>query len=294
MAPLMKSLPVLAVASSLASSAPVLVSRNNATLLNYDESFVQRELNLCEASYCVNSTGNWDCTTCDSDISMNYVFEDDGARALVGYDSQQNALFVSYRGSSDIQNWLDNAKFLLISPYSDLPDVKVEKGFYKWYTGLKDDVDGALLSLKGTYGTSKVQVTGHSAGGAAATLHAFDIARGESSTPGLTLSAVVTFGSPRVGNLAFSEAHDQYIDQNSIPSWRVTHYDDIVPHVPEEILGYNHVNTEVWYDEASDSYVICDESGEDPNCSNSCSPTHCTSVSDHLDYLNTPLGASGC
>jgi hypothetical protein len=279
---------------ALVGVSRALVPHSNSSLLNYDESFVQHELDLCQASYCINSTSSWDCATCDSDIDLEAVIDNNGARALVGYDSDQDALFVAYRGSSNIQNWIDNAKFILTAPYSDLPSVKVEKGFYAWYTDLKSGVDTALESLKTKYSTSKIQLTGHSAGGAVATLHAFDIARGESSTPGLTLDSVVTFGSPRVGNLAFSEAHDEYIDQDSIPSWRVTHYYDIVPHMPEEILGYNHVNTEVWYNEASTSYSICDQSGEDPTCSNTCSPIHCTSVSDHLDYLNTPLGSSGC
>jgi predicted lipase len=265
------------------------------SLLNYDESFVQRELDLSQASYCISSASDsWSCSTCDSGISLEAVVENNGARALVGYDSKQDVLFVAYRGSSDIQNWIDNIQFAHTSPYSDLPDVSVEKGFYKWYTSLKDDVDSALLYSQSKFGTSKVKVTGHSAGGAAATLHAFDIARGESSTSGLTLTSAVTFGSPRVGNSAFMTAHDEYIDQSVIPSWRVTHYYDMVPHLPEEMFGYNHVNTEVWYNEASTSYSICDESGEDPTCSNSCSPIHCDSISDHLDYLNTPLGSTAC
>jgi hypothetical protein len=293
MAPLRKCLMSLA----LVGAASALVPHSNASLMNYDEPFVQRQLDLCQASYCIDSIdAAWDCSACDSGIELEAVVYNkwSGGRALVGYDSKQDALFVAYRGSSDIQNWIDNAEFKLISPYTDLSGVKVEKGWYSWYTGMKDEIDSTLLALFSKHGTSRVQITGHSAGGSVATLHAFDIARGESSTPGLSLDSVVTFGSPRVGNSAFSEAHDEYIDQDSIPSWRVTHYYDIVPHIPEEILGYHHVNTEVWYNEPSTSYSICDQSGEDPTCSNTCGPTHCTSVDDHLDYLNTPLGADSC
>ena len=53
------------------------------------------------------------------------MIDNNGARALVGYDSDQDALFVAYRGSSNIQNWIDNVKFILTAPYSDLPSVKV-------------------------------------------------------------------------------------------------------------------------------------------------------------------------
>jgi hypothetical protein len=36
----------------------------------------------------------------------------------------------------------------------------------------------------------------------------------------------------------------------------VVHYYDIVPHMPQELLGYHHVTTEVWYNEASSSYKV--------------------------------------
>ena len=39
--------------------------------------------------------------------------------------------------------------------------------------------------------------------------------------------------------------------------------------------------------------TIDDEDGEDPSCSDSCGPLHCTSVDDHLNYLNISLGTDG-
>jgi len=86
----------------------------------------------------------------------------------------------------------------------------------------------------------------------------------------------------------------RYINSANTAQWRVTHYHDMVPHVPEELLGYHHVSTEVWYNEPSTTYKVCDGSGEDDSCSNSCAPVSCTSIDDHLDYLNTPLGGSAC
>ena len=179
-------------------------------LLSYDVSMVQKQLNLCQASYCLD-TVSWNCKTCDPGITLEAVIEDKGTggRALVGYNGNTKRLFVAYRGSSNIPNWIENVKFVLTTPYLDMPSVKVEKGFYQWYTSLKSGVDSALLASKSKHGVSAVEVTGHSAGGACATLHAFDIARGESATKGLTLAQVVTFGSPRVGNTDFYSAHKQ-------------------------------------------------------------------------------------
>ena len=58
--------------------------------------------------------------------------------------------------------------------------------------------------------------------------------------------------------------------------------------VPMEVLGYHHVVSEVWYNSANTAYTLCNDSssGEDDSCSNSCSPFSCTSVDDHLDYMD--------
>ena len=111
-------------------------------------------------------------------------------------------------------------------------------GFYKWHTTLNDaGLLSALESAASKFGTTKLSITGHSSGGAVATLLAFDIARGAVS--GFTadsIQSVITFGSPRVGNEEFVAAHSSF----GLPSWRVTHYRDMVPHVPEEMMGYKH------------------------------------------------------
>ncbi len=79
-----------------------------------------------------------------------------------------------------------------------------------------------------------------------------------------------------------------------ITSYRITHYYDIVPHVPEEFFNYKHISEEIWYSENNMDYLICqDENKEDSNCSNSCSPLKCTSFDDHLNYMNISMGNDG-
>ena len=54
-----------------------------------------------------------------------------------------------------------------------------------------------------------------------------------------------------------------------IPSIRrVIHYRDIVPHLPMPYQNYQHPPYEIWFDENMQNYKICNDSGEDPNCSN--------------------------
>ena len=252
------------------------------------------QLNQAQASYCIGSLDDgWACPTCDSGVQLEAVVEAKGGRALVGFDGTTNNLFVAYRGSEDIQNWIQNIKFFKVSPYPDTPSVEVEKGFWEWYQYLKPGVDAALMASASAHNVHTVSVTGHSAGAACASLHAYDLARGENSTSGLSLKQVVTFGSPRVGNEDFDSVFDGAIPDSMI-KWRVTHYHDMVPHVPQESLGFHHVPWEVYYDRPSTTWTVCDGSGEDPKCSNSCAPLSCTSIDDHLDYLNTPLGSTAC
>lgn len=179
-------------------------------------------------------------------------------------------------------------------PYEDWPNVSVGAGFWSWYTSLRDSgVNAALASLAASRGVTRVSITGHSSGAACATLLAVDIARG--AVAGVdTVQGVVTFGSPRVGNAAFVAAHGDLRDAGKLPDApRVTHWKDIIPHMPPESLGYLHLSTEVFYDEPSASYTVCDGTGEDESCSNRCFP-FCTSKADHLAYLNVTMGIGGC
>ena len=245
-------------------------------------------LNISQATYCLSDTSMesdaWDCATCSSDVTFETTHAAHGELVLFGYIAERGSLFVAYRGSSNIQNWIDNVQIRQESPYSDV-SVGVEHGMYSLYASLRNDVLSTLDILSSKYGTKHLLVTGHSLGGALATLTVFDIMY--ASAP-FIIDDLVTFGSPRVGNDRFS----QYFDKFDVRIARVTHYYDMVPHVPETFLGYQHIRGEVWFNEPSTSYVEC-HGTEDPTCSDSCSPLHCTSTSDHVMYMGLPMGSGG-
>ncbi|GLC58164.1 hypothetical protein PLESTB_001325800 [Pleodorina starrii] len=99
-------------------------------------------------------------------------------------------------------------------------------------SGVKGGVDGPPSTTTTPTPTAstptRVIFTGHSLGGAMATLAAYDLAARK--TDGFFSGDVqlYTFGSPRVGNQAFMEAFN-----NMVPNaWRFTNTDDIVPRVP--------------------------------------------------------------
>lgn len=105
------------------------------------------------------------------------------------------------------------------------------------------------------------------------------------SSDGATLGRVPvkahTYGAPRVGNFYFAQQYSSVANT----TWRIVHGADVVPHLPLLSSAYYHVATEVWErDDAKD--VVCDSTGEDPNCSNS---NAAYNTDDHLVYLGVRL-----
>ena len=254
--------------------------------MSYQENISKIAINLSQASYCVNDYV-WNCKTCDNDNKLEYIIENNGAKALVGYNNELSNIFVAFRGSENILNWIDNIQVRKINPY-DNNKVKVEKGFYKAYQYLKPQLLSKIKILKYKYKTNMVFLTGHSLGAAIATLFSYDIL---TNNLDYYLNYLITFGSPRVGNKFFVESFKNY----KFNSYRITHNDDIVPHLPEEFLNYLHIPSEIWYNETNSNYNLCNDTYyyEDNFCSNSCSPFNCISVNDHLYYMNISLGENG-
>jgi hypothetical protein len=69
-----------------------------------------------------------------------------------------------------------------------------------------------------------------------------------------------TYGSPRVGNLAFVT----FVTNQAGAEYRVTHADDPVPRVPPIVFSYRHTSPEYWIDPedtertvTASSVVVC-------------------------------------
>ena len=222
---------------------------------------------------------DWSCEACQrlSGVRpVKYAYDEKhNVAAYVASLSSESAL-VSFRGTepSSLKDWIDDLDYAKMAPYPGCDGCEVHSGFYESYQALRSQILDGLNSLSGL---STVAITGHSLGAAMAALCAKDLAEA-----GFDIAVVYTFGQPRVGNPAYGEAY-----AGAVSEYRVVHYKDIVPHLPLEAMGFHHVPTEVWYNEASSSYQVCNGSGEDPSCSDSL--TIAASIEDHLHYLNVPI-----
>lgn len=150
-------------------------------------------------------------------------------------------IIVAWRGSSSTNNWLSNMnaaqkKFKYIKE-----DALTHRGFTDIYSSARDEIFAVL----GTLSPDKTMyVTGHSLGGALATLNAIDIAANSvHKTPRL-----YTYGSPRVGDPAFAKAFSNYVRR----SFRYANLFDAATYVPPTIYKlpkqekkyyYTHVQT---------------------------------------------------
>jgi predicted lipase len=186
----------------------------------------------------------------------------------------QSAIYVIYRGSTSIQDWVNNLDAVLTS-YPRCSNCQIHKGFYTAEQGVISLVTSYVQALKSKYPSYTVIVTGHSLGAAMATLTAVDL-----KESGLTPLRMFNFGSPRVGNDEFAAWASTYLTDRN----RVTHYKDMVPHVPMH-ERFTHISGE-WYED--ENHVIHTCTGyEDPNCSYQ---WNLTNIDDHMHYLTLYMG----
>ena len=114
----------------------------------------------------------------------------------------------------------------LDAAYADAFGAKVHHGFLTGLLGLWPEVLAAL-------GNEPLWITGHSLGGALATLGAL-----QAVGTGLPVQGVATFGSPAVGDRTFVGAFTAALGDRSD---RVVHGNDPVPRVLNAYWGYVHV-----------------------------------------------------
>jgi len=236
-------------------------------------------LMLSYSAYC-NGSGlmNWNCYWCNTtNVKVQFLFFNYTSNIFGFAGFTDSEIVFSFRGTElrSIRNWIEDFDAMHIIPYPQLPDAEVHSGFYYSYESIVSQVHLAVKALTQSNPSLPISVVGHSLGGALSVLAAVDFGMLKVTTQPIR---VWNFGSPRVGNQAFEEYYSSLVNL----SWRTVNQEDIVPHVPLQIMNYHHVPTEVWFSSNTVNFTVCDGSGEDPNCSDS---DIGDSIYDHLTYL---------
>ena len=264
----------------------------------YDPKLSLRAVNYAGAAYCAyEDLDTWTCGDhCSANSKMTEVkrvlCDSLNSFAYTAYDKGNDVIVVAFRGTNgkDLANWVTNldARY---EHYERISGTNVHKGFHRAYVALAEQVRANVKELISKHPLSKVVITGHSLGGALATLAAEDLK--ETLNLDRSKTFIITFGQPRTGDNGWA---DHLLEAFPDTYFRIVHADDVVAQVPTNTQGFKHAGQEIWYpsQEPENIYKICiNKPGQPENMRCSRSQFVTVSVDSHKVYLGVPV-AKGC
>lgn len=260
-----------------------------------EESKLKEYARFSSIASCVPSgISRWNCgSLCDQLPGVSVLsYFDSVSTDGVGYVAQRgNELLIVFRCSTTSLNWIYNLQVfqeqvpwnLDIDPY-----IRVHRGFFETYSSIQADVRKAV---KANYKEGLwVTFTGHSLGGALATLALCDLV--ENGLVPVQNSRLITFGSPRIGNATWASYFQKRF---ASVSTRVVHQRDVVPHLPpmNPVIPYFQVAREWWFTysktRAMRGWKCSVNNSEDPLCSDQ---FDYYTVDDHFSFLGIVFGCA--
>lgn len=159
-------------------------------------------------------------------------------------------IVIAFRGTRESQDWrISNLKMFPVSLKNcfNTSKVKVHRGFQKtlYYTDKTtklSSIDALLKHINDLdlIKNRKIVITGHSLGGALATLFSVKIRAIMPNVIENQLEEIVLFGSPSVGLKKFKLFYNEF-NKKTI---RIINGSDVVPFTPP--IFYHHIGQEVW------------------------------------------------
>ncbi|KAJ3327128.1 hypothetical protein HDU76_012343 [Blyttiomyces sp. JEL0837] len=236
---------------------------------------------------------SWSCALCnDPDINQTHsvvpIFSNELA-AMQGFaavNENLQTIVVSYRGSTDIQNWIADIIFAKTDAKFGPYDHPVHSGFLAEWESVQDQSISAVQQLVSQYPNYPVTFASHSLGAAVSVLGALTMV--EKGIISASNTHLALYGLPRIGNKDFSD----FVTSVGFASVvRTVNQNDLVPHLPFEFMGFNHFAGERWINR-NQQIVSCDDAahgGEDTNCANTQPPN--LSIDAHTSYFGITIPA---
>ena len=204
---------------------------------------LKNALALAKASQLAYKNGEQIASIVDDEWHMKKFdfFEDIDTHTQAFICGDEDNVILTFRGTEAnvIRDWLTD----LQASFSYNPTGKVHSGFKRALNTIWSDV---MIRIEQFLDNGQTfWVTGHSLGGALATLTVDRLLR-----KGFAVQGMYTFGQPRTGNKKFSQEFDRRFKHRS---FRFVNNEDIVTRVPPRFLGYRHIGCVFYFD--NDRYL---------------------------------------
>ena len=200
------------------------------------------------------------------------LFNINGIQVGIILNHSDKRINVVFRGSFELSDWLYNLFIFKknIKNNININNIKVHSSFYNllFNNNLYTDILNEIIKLTNQYTDYKLNVTGHSLGGALATLFSFFLSYSITSK-----IYIFSFASPRVGNRKWANIfnnkenliHYRFVNQKdivtTIPYFYYSHcghYININKNSSVDIINKQHykdINSMINYYSARDHYI---------------------------------------
>ncbi|KAI6223762.1 Lipase-like protein [Aphelenchoides fujianensis] len=198
----------------------------------YNEQYARLMLMLSAGAYaplpegCVNETSRLSAQPFQLVSQSNTDCDTNGNSCafFVAVAPTLHQIVIVYRGTKTKKQLLQEFLQALQPNVDFFGHGKVNRYFFRALNALWDSSTSILADPR--YRDFSVTFTGHSLGGALASLAAMRVILERMRAPGQV--RLYTFGQPRIGNHKFALEHDSLIPE----SFRIVNRNDVVPHLP--------------------------------------------------------------
>jgi len=180
---------------------------------------------------------------------LNFYSNSSDAQCFIGTNPRKKRLCIVFRGTDSFTDCLYD---LFIIKKNLGNGIKVHRGFYNQlhYDNLYQKVLTVVREQTQKHPDWSVCITGHSLGGALATLSGYLLAK---ELPQLQYT-VYAFASPKVGNKKFKT---EYNALENVYTCRICYNKDCVIAFPT--FWYEHVGYNLWYEKRTDTWHFYDK-----------------------------------
>ena len=166
--------------------------------------------------------------------SINTFISNNNTDIQVGIVLNNNNITIVFRGTDTVTDWMYNCDFA--KRHIELSDIEIHKGFFDQLMSVYDELINNINIIINRIPNINIYITGHSAGGAHATILAYLLEKIYKNK----IIKLITFGSPKVGNLEWYNIFDSI---ENIIYYRITNEGDIVTQIPN--INYYHVGVNI-------------------------------------------------